>query len=444
MVFGKISESTPPYPDFAPIRMVEVEISQPLPSLSEDDPTTGQRYTEIMSLVRLHDRPLGLIRLECGDEGITPDDYARHIWDALSTEIIEHLQHDGIDAVTALDAAGIPAHETPRCHQEREKLLADAPPVSVMISTCNRVDTLGPCLDSLLNLEYPHYDIIVVDNAPASGTTAAFVSEHYGHLPNVRYVAETRPGLAQAHNRGLEEVNAPFVAITDDDVLVDKHWLTEIVSAFQLSEDVACVTGLVLPLELQTPAQIWIEQFGGFSKGFKRRMFDMAHNRDQSPLYPFTAGVFGSGANMAFRTASLRKMGNFDAALGAGSKAMGGDDLSAFFQTVISGYKLVYAPTAIIRHRHHREYARLRRQAYGYGVGLSAFLIKSLIDHPSLLVTFMRKVPRGLIYLLSPSSGKNEGKKAGYPRELTTQERKGLLYGPLAYLRSRWHTRNWH
>jgi cellulose synthase/poly-beta-1,6-N-acetylglucosamine synthase-like glycosyltransferase len=85
----------------------------------------------------------------------------------------------------------------------------------------------------------------------------------------VRYVREDRPGLAIAHNRGLQEVTASLVAFTDDDVQVDPGWLRELVLEFLADERVACVTGLILPMQLETPSQAWIEQFGGFGKGFE-------------------------------------------------------------------------------------------------------------------------------------------------------------------------------
>ena len=59
-------------------------------------------------------------------------------------------------------------------------------------------------------------------------------------------------------------------------------------------------------MELETEAQAWIEQFGGFSKGFARHTFDLSTNRPKGFLYPYTAGMFGSGANMTFKTSALR------------------------------------------------------------------------------------------------------------------------------------------
>jgi hypothetical protein len=229
-----------------------------------------------------------------------------------------------------------------------------------------------------------------------------------------------------------------IMAFTDDDVLVDSYWLVELVRGFSRADDVACVTGLILPLELETPAQFWIEEFGGFNKGFTRRVFDMAENHPKTPLYPYTAGRLGSGANMAFRATFLRSVGGFDPALGPGSPAQGGEDLTLFFQAVTLGYKLVYEPASLAYHPHYREYVGLRKQIYNYGVGLVAYLTKNLLDNPRLLFDFIPKLPYGLVFTLSTDSPKNSKKSEDYPKELTTIELKGMLYGPFAYLYSRW------
>ncbi|MFL5654292.1 MAG: hypothetical protein ACJ8CB_08960, partial [Ktedonobacteraceae bacterium] len=66
---------------------------------------------------------------------------------------------------------------------------------------------------------------------------------------------------------------------------------------------------------------------------------------------------------------------------------------------------------------------------------------KSLLDNPRLLVDFVTKVPYGLFFSLSSRSSKNSKKSAYYPKELIRLERKGMLYGPFAYLQSRWALR---
>ena len=427
-------------PNFKPIAVLEVELSQPLPAVTAFDTETGRRYQRAISLVRWQHQPLGVVELYLEENGLSPADYARQIWRALGLEIREYLRQHGLPEVAELEAVGLLSAGNPGAGQEQRPQLATLP-VSIVVATRDRTASLAACLRSLLSLDYPSYEILVVDNAPSSRATADFIRQEYGDSPHVRYLLEDHPGLGIAHNRGLREVKSPIVAFTDDDVVVDRHWLTELVQGFYVAENVACVTGMIFPAELETPAQVWTEQYWGLCKGFTRRVFDLQENRPKTPLYPYTAGVFGSGANMAFETSVLRQLGGFDAALGAGSTARGGDDLAAFFQVISGDYQLVYQPAAIVYHRHRRDYAGLRRQAYGYGVGLTAYLTKSLVDRPKLLFDFVFKVPYGLFYAFNSKSAKSINELASYPSELKNLERKGMIYGPFAYLRSRWQCR---
>lgn len=446
-LFGKpVSPATRPEPvpaEFQPARVIDLEIGAPLPVIHSQDSQTGQTYRRAVCLVRLHTSPLAMLELQIPGESLAPEASAAQIWEALSVQINDHLKADGLPPIPELTAAGLPADKTPACQISQAQALAQAPLASVVVATHERLDTLIPVLDTLLEQDYPGpYEIILVDNAPRSNTTADYIHNRFGAGAGarVRYVRDDLPGLAVAHNRGLLEVKGEIVAFTDDDVLVDPSWLSRLAAPFMQDERVACVTGMILPVELETPAQGWVEQFG-FSKGYARRVFDLKNNRAPGLLYPYTAGVFGSGANMAFRTAVLCRLGGFDPALGAGSPALGGDDLAAFFEIVAAGYRLVYEPGAFLYHRHRREYAGLLRQAFGYGVGLSAYLTKIVVDHPLRLFDLALKTPAGLIYLFSPKSTKNQKKHSDYPQELSTLERKGFFKGPFYYLRSRWRYR---
>jgi GT2 family glycosyltransferase len=323
----------------------------------------------------------------------------------------------------------------PRAAVERGS--STSPSVSVVVATRNRPVELRDCLRSLHEQDPVAERIVVVDEAPGAGESpAAALSRDAGKTP-LRYVEGEGSGLAAAHNRGLQEVDTPIVAFTDDDVVVDKGWLAAIVTAFAFAPRVGCVTGMILPLELETPEQVWLDGYAGFNKGSERRLFDLAENRPDDPLFPFAAGTFGSGANMAFSTAVLNEMGGFDAALGAGTRARGGDDLAAFLEVLVRGYRLVYEPAAVVHHRHARDRDALRRQVYGYGVGLTAYLTKSILDRPGLLAPAAWRLPRAATHVLSPRSRKNARRPPDYPAELARLERRGMLAGPIAYLRSR-------
>ena len=68
----------------------------------------------------------------------------------------------------------------------------------------------------------------------------------------VRYVREDIAGLGRAHNAGLASARGEIIAITDDDVIVDGQWIAALLEAF-VETGAACVTGLILPVELQNP-----------------------------------------------------------------------------------------------------------------------------------------------------------------------------------------------
>lgn len=426
--------------EFTPARIIEVELAQRLPDRSAFGASPDRKYRRAIALVRLHTQPLGTLEIGLGEEGVSADALARQIERALRSEITAHLRQDGLPEIAELTAAGMPCSDLPKCVQTREAVLDNPPFVSIIVATRDRTASLAACLNSLLSVDYPHYEIVVVDNAPSTSATADFIRQTYGGSTQVRYVREDQPGLAIAHNRGLAEVQSPIVAFTDDDVTIDTYWLAELVSGFNVADDVACVTGLIFPAELEMPVQEWLERFS-LSKGFARRVFDLSENRLPNPLYPYTAGVFGSGANMAFKRSFLREIGGFDPALGAGTDAMGGDDLATFFEVVTRGYKLVYQPAALVHHWHRRDYAGLRRQVYGYGVGLTAYLTKTLIDQPGRLPGFIARVPYGLAHALSLRAPEHAERRTTYPDELRRLERKGMLAGPFAYLRSRWKSR---
>jgi GT2 family glycosyltransferase len=142
---------------------------------------------------------------------------------------------------------------------------------------------------------------------------------------------------------------------------------------------------------------------------------------------------------MAIKADVLRRLGGFDPALGPGSLARAAEDLDFFFQMIVSGYKLVYEPSAVVHHFHRREFDSLRRQIYNYGVGLSAFLTKCILERPLRALELLLKAPYGLFFLLSTRSPKNRKKQANYPPELSQLELRGMLHGPLAFLRSRHH-----
>ncbi len=307
--------------------------------------------------------------------------------------------------------------------------------ISVVVCTRDRPDSLRKTLNSVLAAECDDFEVVVVDNAPATDGTCRVVDEL--NDPRLRYVCEPLPGLSRARNRALAEARGEIVAFTDDDVVVDPGWLSALAGGFRHSRRVACVTGLVVAAELETAAQAYFEAKVKWSASLRPRLFDLDTHRGATVMFPYAAGELGAGANFAVRRGALASIGLFDEALGAGSPAEGGEDLDFFARVVLAGWTVAFEPAAIVWHEHRRDTDSLRRQMHGYGAGLSAYAFKHLVfgraaSHAARVVAGPHgRPPRNARRrpIVTPMAG------------MRLAELRGFAYGPWGYLRGRYAAR---
>ncbi len=409
--------------EFEPALVTQVDMAMP-GGIAGGTSITGEPYTRAIVLVRDAGRPRGIVEMPIPPEGLDATVLEQRLRDAVEQHDLAPVSGDNARALFSMST-----------------MFSGLPPVTVVVATRDRPETLRRCVDSILASEYPDFDVLVVDNAPGSIATQRVVADTYGPGSRVRYVREATPGLACAHNRALPEITSPIVAFTDDDVIVDRDWLANLVAGFGTAPDVGCVTGMIFPMEIETHAQDLVERSVGFNKGLERRLYRLGGAGETDPLFPYAAGKFGSGANMAFRTDVLRSLGGFDPALGTGTRAKGGDDLAAFFDVVAAGHALVYEPAAIVFHAHRRAEEALARQAFGYGAGLTAYLTRALATRPTRACEVATKLPAGVWYAFARGSDKNVRLPGDYPRALVRRERLGMMAGPVLYAWSRYATR---
>jgi GT2 family glycosyltransferase len=420
----------------APLIVAELEIAEPprVESPLADSASLVQSDLEVLGtaeralvLVRLGGVPLGTIVVDAPRGRIDPEQCRQLACEQLEPAIRGQVlaRSQPVDVLTGMEPLA-------------QQGLREDVPVTVVVATRERPGLLADCLKSLSQLDYPQYEVVVVDNDPVSDDTKHLLSTQPS---NVRYVVERQRGLAAAHNRGLAVAAGKVVAFTDDDVVADRDWLTNICKGMRRRSDVACVTGLIMPAELVTPAQLSLELHGGFNKGFAPRLVNMTDHRPADLLFPFTVGQLGSGANMSFDTDALRRLGGFDPAIGTGTFARGGDDLAALFDVLASGYSIAYEPGALVWHRHRRDAASLNAQAYGYGVGLSAYLTSALLKHPRMIASALARGPAGVKYALHSTADNNGHAGHARSREMARLQRKGMAFGPIAYAVSARRTR---
>jgi glycosyltransferase involved in cell wall biosynthesis len=386
-------------------------------------------------LVRLGTEPLGYVDLEVQEEASFPSAAAASAFQAFESLINAGLARSGLPPVSELSVTGLQLDANQLAFvAERRHLLENAPSISVVLCTRDRPNRVADCIGKLARQQYPAYEIVVVDNAPADpGAVPAVLQSIDAPVP-VRYVLEPRAGLSWARNAGWKAATAEIIAFVDDDELPDEHWLAELVRGFSTRSNVGCVTGMVVPAELRTEPQQLFEALGGFrqGRGFAQEIFDPEH--PQSPVYPFPP--FGAGANMAFRRDVLIHIDGFDVALGAGTPAKASEETLAFARTRLAEHTIVYQPTAMVAHYHRETLAELKTQLHNYSIGTTAHYTALILWKPRLLLSVLSLIPRAVIDNWPAKDPARMAAMRSSPAILVVTQLLGMLKGPLAYIRS--------
>jgi cellulose synthase/poly-beta-1,6-N-acetylglucosamine synthase-like glycosyltransferase len=300
------------------------------------------------------------------------------------------------------------------------------PKASIAICTRDRPEDLRRCLNALMKLPDDGQEILVIDNCPATSASFEIAKEY----PKVRYVREDVPGSSAARNRALYEAEYEIVAFTDDDAVPDTNWLRALLFNFT-DPRVICVTGQVMPLELENEAQEWFEKFSPLGRGFKRLTFDGAAFYDL-----FRVAPIGVSANMALRKQIMERVGVFDEVLGVGTPTRCGEDHELFSRILSRGYKIVYEPEALSWHRHRRTWHETRKTMHGYGTGVYAFWMRSLLVEREFGALFLPW--KWFYYTQLPNLIRSLFKRPGsMPIDLILAELRGCLIGVWTYLVSK-------
>ncbi len=426
-------------PGFRPVAVVVADLED---DGAWDPPQARGEFGSAWVLARLHGRPLGELTVARPPGEPAPDALPRAVGHALRERWGPLVTHHLAEHAGRRGGPGVPVAGWDACLGGPARAPASAS-VSVIVPTCRRPQSVVACVDSIVAARGTlDVEVLVVDNAPDGRTRAALAARHPDSA-GVRYLAEPRPGASRARNRGVAAAQGDVLAFVDDDVVVDRSWLAALLDALHTRPDVDCVTGLVIPEALGTPVQLWFEQFGGFNRGYQRRAYDLSEHPGDTLLYPYTAGALGGLGNAAFRRSALDRAAAFEVTLGPGTPAYGAEDQDAFVSLLRRGGRLLYEPSALVRHRHRDSYADLRWQVFTYGAGMVAGLLHWGMADRAVGRELIRRTAAALPGVVRGGNRAVALPSATHdcPRELRRLERLGHLYGPVAYARAVVHRR---
>jgi len=406
--------------------------------LEDDTPLTpmggpvGSGHRQGRILVRMHRQPLGYIRVPTLPEPELTQ-RARQVAEmTVAGALRSHIERDNSPL-----APGVPGGWLARAACPRNYRSLDAEGVSIVVPTRDRTPMLRGSLRALQRVTHDPIEILVVDNGPSDSSTRDLVTALAESDPRIHYIYETEPGVSRAGNRGLAEASFDIVAFMPDDALADPGWPSAIAAGFALDPQAVCVTGLVASAALDSGAERYFDARYPWGEFFEPRRYDLAEHRDPSPLYPFRAGLFGSGANCAVRRSAVARLGGLDPLLGPGAPGRGAEDLDIFLRLILAGGRICYLPAALVWHRHRADTHALGEQIFSYGHGLGAYLAKHVMNRN--LPT--RVLVAGALQAASVLSGRQKQAtqasqlRAG-GRRLALRESAGVLAGALAYARA--------
>jgi len=210
--------------------------------------------------------------------------------------------------------------------------------LSVIVCTRNRAAKLVRCLEALLAMktEGLRWELICVDNASTDDTRRvieAFARKSY--VP-IKYVLERAARLSLARNSGLSNSSGDILAFTDDDCIVDPHWLSIISKEFREDTSLALLGGRV---ELHDKRDL---------------PFGIRPYKERVAIDPNNVFSFVGAGNMALRRGVIGSIGIFDTRFGPGAPLLAAEDSDFAYRVLRAGLKAVYSPAVLVSHDHGR------------------------------------------------------------------------------------------
>ena len=218
--------------------------------------------------------------------------------------------------------------------------LADPPKVSVVICAYNAESTMEACLQSLLQLRYGNFEVIVIDDGSKDATLA--IAQRFPF----RVIHQENKGLSMARNVGIEAASGDYVVFTDSDCVVDPDWLTYLIGAMQRHGWIAAGgPNLPPPENSRVPACVAVAPGGPTH---------VLINDDIAEHIP--------GCNMAFRRDVLTEVECFDPVF-----TSAGDDVDLCWRLQNGGLQIGFSPAAMVWHFRRNTVRAYLRQQRGYG-----------------------------------------------------------------------------
>jgi len=217
----------------------------------------------------------------------------------------------------------------------------ESPSVSIIIVNFNGIKFIESCLESVLNTDYPNFEVVFVDNASSDGSLE-LVREKFASKNKVKIVANKYGlGPAKGRNIGINESRGKYIAFLDNDTEVDKNWLKALVNVLKADDTIGAAQSKILLSDKKT-----IDTCGHYLSvtGFP---YEIGTNEYDSGQYNSLIDIFGArSAAMFIRRDILDNIGYFDP-----DYFMHGEETDLSWRVWLNNYRVVYVPDSVVYHK---------------------------------------------------------------------------------------------
>lgn len=220
--------------------------------------------------------------------------------------------------------------------------LNNFPLVTVAVITRNRADSLKRTLHAIKQLDYPNYEVLVVDNASTDHTKEVIAQSGFQYL-----YSSKNNGFAKTRQIAVNAAKGEFICWCDDDCVPVKNWISEFLNYFNKHEQTALLSGKVINVN-----------FTKFLKNKGKEIFSK-NGYIERVSNPYEAYLFAN-LNMAICKKKLNEIGGYDAFFVGGYEEI---DLNLTFRQF--GYEVAYIDSAVIYHYHNRVSFKKGRLLFG-------------------------------------------------------------------------------
>jgi len=224
-----------------------------------------------------------------------------------------------------------------------ESFTNQLPLVSIVVSNYNgwKFNLLQPCLNSILKINYPNFEVILVDNASTDGSVE-FCKRLFGQDSRLKIIANSENIYSQGLNKGVKASKGEYIVFFNNDIKVDSNYLTRLIKVLEKDKSIALAQGKLLsyndPHRIDSVGET-MDIYGNPTTMGKGEI-------DNGQYEKISEILSASGSASIIRRCVLNEIGEFDPKF-----YIGYEDMDIALRVRLKGYKVVYIPEAIVYHK---------------------------------------------------------------------------------------------